>query len=499
MSDVRWTDLFAWEWRHVGRSRLLWLVAAVLTLAFAWGARSGAALHREQSAAIARALASDAVWRTQVDERAARYARANADAEHVLPYWQDPTDAAGFSRYFLREQATKPHLPSSPLAVGISDLMPSRLPVKLDTPFGIEPVYDFENPRSLGLGRFDLGFAVVYLLPMAVLVLVGLLATFERDHGMLRLIAAQRVGPRAWLGARLAAIAAWWLPVVAAGLTIALAAAGVEWSEAWRELAVALVLVVAYTVFWLALAAAVVAAWPSAAGAISVLTALWAALAIGLPLLGNGAAALHADAPAQVSYVDAQRRATDAIAAGRDKIVTAAFRADPLLANVLDRVSTIDYASRTSFLAPELERRLQPLRQRMDAARERRARWSDWIGFASPPLGVAEALSALAGTDAHRHARFEQQTRDYQTQLRGFFYPLIRQQIAAPTLSNPAASYGRMNFVAYDRIPAFRFDDADASARVSAVMPMMAWLLALSAGLLIVAGLRLRQWPMDRA
>ncbi|MGO4781721.1 hypothetical protein AB4084_40165, partial [Lysobacter sp. 2RAB21] len=74
-----------------------------------------------------------------------------------VPYWQDPTDIAGFSRYFLRAHSYKPNLPLSPLAVGGSDLMPSRLPVKLETPFGVEPAYDFENPRGLGLGRFDLG------------------------------------------------------------------------------------------------------------------------------------------------------------------------------------------------------------------------------------------------------------------------------------------------------------------------------------------------------
>ncbi|MBM7093872.1 hypothetical protein JTP67_36305, partial [Streptomyces sp. S12] len=181
-----------------------------------------------------------------------------------------------------------------------------RLPVKLETPFGVEPAYDFENPRALGLGRFDLGFVLVYLLPVAVIVLIGLLATFERDHGMLRLIAAQRVGPRAWLGARIAAIFAWLAPAALLGLAISLFSAGADLGAAVPELIASAALVVAYLAFWAALGFVVVSAWPGAAGAISLMSAVWAVLAIGLPLLGSGVAARLGDAPTPIAYVDTQ-------------------------------------------------------------------------------------------------------------------------------------------------------------------------------------------------
>ncbi|RDZ26095.1 hypothetical protein [Lysobacter silvisoli] len=172
MSAPGFFALLRWELRQVGRSRLLWLVLGLLALAMLWGADSGAALHRAQDAAIAQARAADRAWLEQTRERARGYAQPAAEP---LPYWQDPTDVAGYSRYFLRAQAYKPNLPSSPLAVGASDLLPTRLPVKLETPFGVEPVYDFEPPRSLGLGRFDLGFVLAYLLPVATILLAALL------------------------------------------------------------------------------------------------------------------------------------------------------------------------------------------------------------------------------------------------------------------------------------------------------------------------------------
>lgn len=492
--DIGFVALWRWELRHVGRNRLLWMVIGLLGVAMLWGALSGAALHRSQDAAIERSRASDAAWTAQIRERARRYAEP---AESEVPYWQDPTDAAGFSRYFLRTHSYKPNLPLSPLAVGVSDLMPGRLPVKLETPFGVEPVYDFENPRGLGLGRFDLGFVLVYLLPIAVVLLIGLLATFERDHGMLCLIAAQRVGPRTWLGARVAAIVAWLAPATLVLATASLLVAGADLAAAWPELIASAVLVVAYLSFWAALGFVVVSAWPSAAGAISLMSAVWALLAIGLPLFGSALATRLGDAPSPVAYVDAQRRANDAIAEQRDAIVGAAFRRSSVLAAATERVAKIDYATRMTFLTPELERRLLPLRERQQAAREWRGRVSDWAGYLAPPLGLEEALAVLAGTDATRHERFEQQTRAYQLRLRDWFYPRIQGQIAAPTPRAVANSYGRMNFADYDGIPAYLGTEAPARARVAAVLPMIAWLCLLAGLLTALAWRRLRRWPTE--
>lgn len=487
-------ELLRWEWSHIGRNRLLWTVLGLLFAAMLWGAHAGAALHRGQDRAIERSRAADAAWTAQILERARRYAEP---AREPVPYWQDPTDVAGFSRYFLRAHSYKPNLPLSPLAVGGSDLMPTRLPVKLETPFGVEPAYDFENPRALGLGRFDLGYVLVYLLPVAAIVLIGLLATFERDHGMLRLIAAQRVGPRAWLGARIAAIFAWLAPAALLGMCVALFSAGADLGAAVPELIASAALVVAYLAFWAALGFVVVSAWPGAAGAISLMSAVWAVLAIGLPLLGSGVAARLGDAPTAIAYVDAQRRANDAIAAERDALLARDFRARADLAGALDRIGGLDYATRLTFLAPELERRLRPLRDRQDAARGARERLSQWAGFVAPPLGMEQALSRLAGTDAERQHRFERQTAAYQRQLREWFYPRIQRQIAAPTPRPRADSYGRMNFLEFDAIPGYAWSDAPAWSRVAGALPTALWLTLLAAGLSAWALRRLRQWPAE--
>ena len=140
----------------------------------------------------------------------------------AVPYWQDPTGASGFSRYFLRRFAAKPHLPLSVLAVGQSDLQPYAVPLRLETLFGGDRVYDFEPPRALATGRFDLSFVLVFVLPLGLGLAVAAIGAHERDHGILPLVAAQSVSARRWWFARVSALATVLVPGMIVAVVVGL-------------------------------------------------------------------------------------------------------------------------------------------------------------------------------------------------------------------------------------------------------------------------------------
>lgn len=487
--------LFVWEWRQAARQPLLWAVLALLLGAFCAGARSAGRLQQVQHAAQVQQQRSDADWDRDVVARMRDYARP---ADAPAPYWQDPTDIAGYSRYQLREHAAKPALPLGMLSVGNGDLLPTRWPMKLETPFGIEPAYDFEAPRQLALGRFDLGFAVAQLMPLLIFALVVLLATFERDSGMLRLIAAQPVSPAQWLRLRVLGIAAWLLPGIAVCLTLALLAAGADLAAAWPEFRAALALVLVYAASCIALAYFVVAAWPGAAGALGLLLALWLFFAQALPVLAALLLDAAADSPSRTLYIDALRRAEQHIAATRDELLREQFAVRADLAGQESRIGQLDYATRLTFLAPLLEHALADWQAGFDAARERRMRASDVLGFVAPPMGVESALSQLAGTDLARHVRYEQAVRAHQQRLRDWFYPRVQAQISAPT-PRPPRSYARANFTLDEQaqIPRFAVPAESGAARARGVAPLVLWLLAASLVLTIAAQRRSRRWPEE--
>ncbi len=496
MTGPSFRDLFAWEWRRVARSPLLWAVLLILAACFIWGGVNTASLHRTQEAAMERAIAADAKWHADAAKLAiAFHAPISARAGQVT-YWQDPTNVAGYSEYFVRKPALKPHLALSPLAAGVSDLAPSRLEIKLNTLFGFADTYDFENPRGLALGRFDLAFAIVFLLPIGLLLLFALLVTFERDRDMLRLIAAQATHPRIWIGARVAAILAWACPVLAAALLAALVTAGVPLDDVLPALGAALLIVVLYTLFWSGIALIVLARQPGAGAALGSFAAIWAMLTIGLPLAVSAAAGLLDPPPSTVHYVDGQRRIGDDIQKKRDALIAKAMAARPDLRAYTDRIGSLDHATRLSFLVPETERRLAPLKGAIDDHRARQEKLAGWAGYAIPTLGVENALTRLAGTDPARQRLFEAQARDYQHHLRDLVYPLVQREIAEPPAPEPRPTRGRLNLAEPPVLPTFVLSDLPLGARAGTVLPFAAW-LALLALLTTALGLsRIREWDV---
>ncbi len=488
MSGTRFTSLFAWEWRRVARTPLFWLVQAALVASMVWAALDTAALHRGQGAAVARTLAADAAHRAEIRQRFDAYRVPVTPDAPAVPYWQDPSDVAGFSQYFVAPHAVKPHLPLSPLAAGTSDLSLSRIEVKLATLFGVDERYDFENPRGLALGRFDLGFVLALLLPMALLLLYGLLVSFERDRGMLRLVAAEATGPRTWLAARVAAIAAWALPTTLAGLVLALALAGVEFGAALPELAAALLVVAAYILFWTGIALLVLARLPGAAAGLGSLAAIWTVLTLGLPMAGAAIAASIAPAPSASGWIDAQRRTNDAVQRDRHRIVASGIAKRPDLAGAAGRLATLDHATRLTFLVPETERRLGRWRSARLAHAREQARLAALAGYVAPPLGLTQALATLAGTDGVRQRRFEAQVRSYQLDLRGRLYPLVQREAARPTPKG--VSRGRYSLADPDIIPVFAMTDGSPETRATTVLAFAGWLIVLG---LVLGALGLRR------
>lgn len=498
MTKPGFRDLFIWEWRQIGRSPLLWAVMLILSASFIWGAANTASLHDAQDAAMDRARAADAAWHADAVKLArAMRAPVTEDAGPVA-YWQDPTNIAGYSEYFVRKSALKPHLPLSPLAAGVSDLAPSRLEIKLNTPFGFIDSYDFENPRGLALGRFDFAFAIVFLLPVGLLLLFALLVTFERDRDMLRLVAAQAASPRLWISARVSAILAWTVPTTAAAMILALGIAGATPGADAASLFLAVLITIFYMLFWSGIALVVLARQPGAGAALGSFAAIWAVLTIGLPLAGSAISGMIDPAPSPIEYVDAQRQIGDAVQAERDEILSDAFRGRPDLQPFAERISTLDYATRLSFLVAETERRLAARKAAMNDHRVRQERLAEIVGFLVPTLGVETAFAKLAGTDPVRQRLFERQARDYQQRLRGIVYPLVQHEITQPVAPDKRPTRGRLNLAEPIALPNFALADLSPALRNSGVVLYAGW-IALMAFFAIAFGLwRIREWKVTQ-
>lgn len=466
---------------------------ALVLIAGTWGALNTAALHRHQAADLERMAANEAAWYDDIRARTARYARPSLD---VLPYWQDPTDAAGFSRYFLRRFAAKPHLPLSALSVGQSDVQPFAVPLRLETLFGGDRVYDFEPPRGLATGPFDLGFVLTFVLPLCLGAAAATVGAEERDHGILYFVAAQPITARRWWLLRVTALMA----VLAAGVSIcvvfALAATGARILDVWPQTLAAVALVTVHVLFWLAIAGSALARGHGAVSTVSIVAGVWLALTIGVPLAGTIAARVIVPPPSPIADVNELRRKTDEVQSDADAVVARRLAAHVgPTAQSIDPAA-LDYSTRLILITEEMEERLQAQERRRQEHARAVDRLTAMLRWISPQLAFHIALADLAGTGTARHERFVDAVRSFQLELRRFMYPRVLKQVRTPPFSVCSGCPGRLNFVDYDRIPRFNLLDPSASSLVRSALQTAAWLVLLAIAIAMIGIGRVSNWAI---
>ena len=157
------------------------------------------------------ALTNGVVW-TRFQERTVEVAQAG-NVERALAIEQELTDiengaepASRFSDPRLpnvlggargRHTAVLTPGPLTALAVGQSDLLPYYYDVNIYTnESSFQQNGEVESPLNLMVGRFDLAFVVVYLLPLLVLALSFNVLSEEREQGTLALTLSQPVSAR---------------------------------------------------------------------------------------------------------------------------------------------------------------------------------------------------------------------------------------------------------------------------------------------------------------
>nr|WP_274382861.1 DUF3526 domain-containing protein [Methylorubrum extorquens] len=482
------------ELRLILRERLTWAILAALLAALCLAAWTGAERVAREHTAIAAAAGDSA--RAVREARAAheRYARPSPIK---VNYWQDPTDAFGFMTYFMAAYAVKPPTPLALLAAGQSDVQPAvtKISFGFSTVFD-DTAYELGSAARLKLGPFDLAFVLVYLVPLAVIALAGTRLSAEQDAGILRMIAAQPVGPRRVAAAKFGAVALVAVTGVVGGTGLALALAGGLGSLAGWEITLALLAaaLAAYVLVWVAACALVASLWRGAVAALAILVLAWAGITVVLPTgLGLALDAL-APMPSRIAAIDASRQAQALFSTGEEgaritaawtarKVPDAAQRPDLLEAPEIKRLA------RDAFYSEALADHREALREHALTA----SSWSLRLALLSPATILALSLEAAAGTDAGRHADFLAAGGAYRHRLRAFFEPRILDRAISPA-PVCAGCPARLDFDAYDAVPAFESSIPRDSAERQALVALGS-LLAAALLLTALSYRRFTEWP----
>ena len=451
------SHLFNLELRLLARERAAWVLLALFTAALGYGLWNGgrvAGRQREAAAAIAQ---DTEAFQTQV-------------RQHLGQQAIDPKAMAG--------RGTTAVLPPAPLpllATGQSDLSPGHETVvlwKLAAPADTRS--ELENPSHLLAGRFDLAFVLVWLFPLFLLALVYDLMAGDRESGTLRLALSQGITPWRWLARRALARSLPMLTLAALATLVAGFFGGP--GGIGLRLMLALAVVLAYGLFWVALAIAVNAVARSAASAATSLGAAWVLLVLVAPTLLNVTVETLYPTPSRPELVAAGRKASGEAEKRGGELLNSFYRDHPELAPPGQQA---DFAAQHLTVQSEVGRAVEPVRQKFDTqlARQQTAvgRWR----FLSPAIAAHETLTDLAGTGYWRHRAFREQVGGLQQAVSAFFTPRIHK-------GEP------ITMADIDKLPRFEFREEPAGVWMGRVVASLAGMLALAIALGVWAWRSLR-------
>lgn len=356
-------------------------------------------------------------------QRAAIAAIPAAQAEDIgaVANFVDQTSDAGSAAYYSFHPTWDAPAPLAFAALGMRDVAPYMLRVRA---LGLEAqIHDGDtfNPEVALPGRFDFAFVLVFLAPLFVIALFHDLQSGEREAGRQRTLdALPRGGAALWrrrTGLRLALLwAALALPFAAAAL--------VEGVTPGVILLVSGV-ILAYLLFWIALAALVGRLrWSSVANA-ATLAAAWLVLVLIVPTLGHVAINRAIPVAQGAEIALAQREAVNhAWDIPRAVTMRRFYATHPRWSNAPPLGTAFHYKWYLAF-HQNGDDAVAARSRGYRAALERRDRAGRAFGWLLPSVGVQALLTRLARTDLAAQLAYQDRIRAFHARLRSFYYDYV--------------------------------------------------------------------------
>ena len=377
----------------------------------------------------------------------------------------DPRQAGRIGRTLGVREAVLPPGALGWLALGVADVQPWHYTVSTYHRSAFADEYELRNPMELQAGALDLAFVIGWVLPL-VLIALGydwLARDRETGRGTL-LLGSPGAVPRAAL-ARLAALAT--VPGLAA---VGLAAVSLS-SAGLLEASALAALVLAYGLLWIALLFAFNLWFARAATIATALTMVWLASCAVAPALLDAGLRTAAPLPSRLELLTSERRALVESDRRHSELLARYLHDHPEAADPKDKVDVPEFLLRSTIQHREIDALVEPLRRSLETGRARQQGLLDRLQWLSPAVVLSEAMAALAGNDARRHAAFEDAVADLHRRWSAHFFPLV-------------IAKARFTAADADRLPRFEFSEPGGGAARAGWAALFLAVCALAAGAL---------------
>jgi ABC-2 type transport system permease protein len=192
--------IFQYEFKQLLRNKVLWGMALFLVLCSAYAIGYGWRDYQQFSNQISEVQQKQAETYQKLLPRYDSLSKLGEKAPQALKgEYGDPSMAD----WFYRRYATWTPSTLSALAIGQRDQQTPFQRIRMFRNVLVPELEEINNPEQLLTGNFDLGFVLVYLLPLLLIVLGFNALSHDREQGILALVQVQGVRPAQLMRTRL--------------------------------------------------------------------------------------------------------------------------------------------------------------------------------------------------------------------------------------------------------------------------------------------------------
>lgn len=192
---MRYLNIFLLEWKHFVRSPFKIIALVLFVIASVYGLHKGAKLQQEQSAEIEKIEKKVQENRQELIDN--YYSKGNFKNEnrpwidYSEPFWAIWNSNA----YHFKNPS-----PAMVYSIGQSEQYGFYKRVTFwASPYDADLAEEIANPERLQTGTLDFSFALLFLLPLVLLVLIYNLKSKETEEGFMPLIEVQMPKKNTWL------------------------------------------------------------------------------------------------------------------------------------------------------------------------------------------------------------------------------------------------------------------------------------------------------------
>ncbi|MEM1336496.1 MAG: DUF3526 domain-containing protein [Bacteroidota bacterium] len=411
---------FKYELKQLLRSRWIQLLSIVLLVLFGFSAFNGLQKVEKRKKDIATA-------KTAVRESDAMMLKLLDSVERGMEVsaspWTIPTSPMAVGNYHPRVVAMESQ-PMAFIATGQADLFTHHVkPTVYGDDFSLN-FTEMTSPVQLLFGSFDLAFVIVFLLPLLIIAFSYNVLSSEKESGSLRLLAAQPIAIQNWVLQKLTLRFFWLAVLVIIALTLVFLALGINpFMQASIYFGV-LGLVLAYMLFWFALAF-LVNLWvgSSAKNAVALL-GLWVLFVLLVPSVLNQLGNTLYPMPSRTLMINEMRSMKAEVTKRQDEILDNYLRDHPEYA-LNDTTQQRGFWHRYMASQKLIKEELSPV---VDRYEEQLQNQQDWIGrfkWISPAIIAQQSFNQIAGTSTQDYEGYRKQVVEFASTWREHFIPFL--------------------------------------------------------------------------